>query len=316
MRRMRRGTRRGLLGLGIALGGLGLAFAYAPAGVAVTFAAALLCMPMDFNVPGRRLMLYGAMLCNAGAIYVGSGSLLLAAVPLPLAFGVPTEFLAKRSPVLLVAAPWIGAIASLVLFGLAWPTGLWGFAVAPWLIGLLPLTRWFEYAKAVQTYDQLPKPLKIGQPIPPLRLPRVDGGEPFDFADRQGRFTLLCFVRGNWCPVCHVMMRVFSKEAETFARYNVDLVAISPEQGVAATSFARDMGLDYTFLVDEGAQVAKAWGILDLGEHNGNPVPMPVCMLVDPQGILRFLSRPEDIASIADKRRVLALVEAHAAKAA
>jgi peroxiredoxin len=316
MRGMRRRAVKAWIGLGIAGAGVALAFVQPVVAVGVTFAAVFVCLPWQFNVPSLRLACYVALLCHAAAIYLGSGSSLLAAVPLPFALWMPpAEFMAKR-PLLLLWSPVVGIGASLLLLLLAWPTGIWGFAVAPWLIGLAPLSRWTGFAKSVRAYDERPKGLKVGQPMPPLRLPRRDGGEPFDLGQRTGRFTLLCFLRGDWCPICHVMMRVFRKEASALARYNVDLVAISPEHGEAAHAFARDLGLDYVFLVDEHAELAKRWGILDLGEHNGDPVPMPVCMLIDPAGVLRFLSRPEDFSTFLDKSKVLALVEAHAPKAA
>jgi peroxiredoxin len=329
MRRMRGRATKSLIALGVALAGLALALlGTAPAfrdgvlsevfpavGVAVTFAAVFFSLPMEFNVPGLRLVTYAALLCNVVVVYVGSGSLLLAAVPLPLAFWLPpTEFMASR-PALLKWAHVICIGSSAILFLLAWPTGYWGFAAAPWLLSLMVAMRWVQYPKTLRAFDERPKPLKVGSPMPPLRLPRRDGGPAFDLSEQTG-FTLLCFLRGDWCPICHVMMRLFRKEASTLARYNVNLVAISPTQGEAAQAFARDMALHYTYLVDEHAQLAKQWGILDLGEFNGDPVPMPVCMLVDPGGVLRFLSRPEDFSTFADKSKVLALVEAHAAKAA
>jgi peroxiredoxin len=204
---------------------------------------------------------------------------------------------------------------SLLLFALAWPTGPWGLAVAPWGLSVLTLPNLYAIWRSYDTYAARPKLLKLGQPMPPLRLPQRDGGE-FDLAEQRGRFTLLCFLRGDWCPMCHVMMRLFRKEAPRLARHNVQLVSVSPDAGPAAQAFARDLGLDYTMLVDEHARVAAEWGVLDKSEHNGDPVPMPVFMLVDPNGILRFLSRPDDFSTFVDKTRVLALVEDHAPKAA
>ena len=305
-----------LVGLGVALAGLSLSFLYPPAAVGITFVAVLVALPIEFNVPLGRFATYAALLCNVAAIYLGSGSLFLAAVPLPFAFWMPpSEFIWKR-PKLFFWAPILGLAASLVLFALAWPTGVWGFALAPWLLGLFGAGMWINGHKRVRRYEERPKALKVGQPMPPLKLPKRDGGETFDLAAQNGRFTLLCFLRGDWCPLCHVMMRVFRKEAPKLAQHNVHLVAVSPNRGPDAEAFAKDLGIDYVMLVDEHAQVAKEWGILDLGEHNGDPVPMPVSLLVDPDGVLRFMSRPEDFSTFVDKTSVLALVEAHAAKAA
>jgi len=266
-------------------------------------------------VPASRAAYYGSLLCHAAAIYYGSGSLLLAAVPLPIGLAAcPNEFLLRRGPAVALGAAPIGFVLSLLLFALAWPTGPWGFAVAPWALSVLVVRQMYSIWRSYDAYVSRPKLLKLGQPMPPLRLPQRDGGE-FDLAEQKGRFTLLCFLRGDWCPMCHVMMRLFRKEAPRLAQHNVQLVSVSPDAGPAAQAFARDLGLDYTMLVDEHARLAADWGVLDKSEHNGDPIPMPVFMLVDPNGILRFLSRPDDFSTFVDKTRVLALVE-DAAKAA
>ena len=311
---MRRAA-KSFISLGGALAGLLLVLVYPPAAVAVTFVATIMALPMDHNVPASRAAYYGSLLCHAAAIYYGSGSLLLAAVPLPIGLAAcPNEFLLRRGPAVALGAAPIGFVLSLLLFALAWPTGAWGFAVAPWALSLLMLRHLYSIWRSYDAFVTRPMLLKLGHPMPPLRLPQRDGGE-FDLAEQKGRFTLLCFLRGDWCPMCHVMMRLFRKEAPRLAQHNVQLVSVSPDAGPAAQAFARDLGLDYTMLVDEHARLAADWGVLDKSEHNGDPIPMPVFMLVDPNGILRFLSRPDDFSTFVDKTRVLALVE-DAAKAA
>jgi peroxiredoxin len=312
---MRRSA-KSFIGLGGALAGLLLVLVYPPAAVAVTFLAAFVALPMEHNVPAGRAAYYGTVLCNAAAVYHGSGSLLLALVPLPIGLSMcPNEFLLRRGPTFVLAAPPIALGLSGLLFALAWPTGWWGVAVAPWVLSVLTFPELYKIWRSYHVYAARPKLLKLGQPMPPLRLPRRDGGE-FDLAEQKGRFILLCFLRGDWCPMCHVMMRLFRNEAPRLARHNVQLVSVSPDAGPAAVAFARDLGLDYVMLVDEHARLAAEWGVLDQSEHNGDPVPMPVFMLVDPGGLLRFLSRPDDFSTFADKTRVLALVEDQAAKAA
>jgi peroxiredoxin len=305
---MRRAA-KSFISLGGALAGLLLVLVYPPAAVAVTFVATVMALPMNHNVPASRAAYYGSLLCHAAAIYYGSGSLLLAAVPLPIGLAaLPNEFLLRRGPAVALGAAPLGFVLGLLLFALAWPTGPWGFAVAPWALSVLVLRDLYAIWRSYDAFLARPALLKLGQPMPPLRLPQRDGGE-FDLAEQKGRFTLLCFLRGDWCPMCHVMMRLFRNEAPRLAQHNVQLVSVSPDAGPAAQAFARDLGLDYTMLVDEHARLAADWGVLDKGEHNGDPIPMPVFMLVDPNGILRFLSRPDDFSSFVDKTRVLALVE-------
>jgi peroxiredoxin len=313
---MRRSA-KSFISLGAALAGLLLVLVYPPVAVAVTFIAAFMAWPMDYNVPAGRAAYYGAILCNAAAIYHGSGSLLLAAVPVPIGLAlVPSEVLLRRGPAVVLFAPMVALAVSLALLAAAWPTGVWGFAVAPWALSVVAMFKMLSIRRSYDVYAARPKRLKVGQPMPALRLPRRDDAGEFDLAEQKGRFTLVCFLRGDWCPMCHVMMRLFRKEAPRLAQYNVQLISVSPDCGPAAQEFARDLGLDYTMLVDEHARLAAEWGVLEEFKHDGDPVPMPVCMLVDPDGILRFMSRPDDFSTFVDETKVLALVEVHASKAA
>src|SRR5262245_20109697 len=171
MRRMPRAA-NSWIGLGIAGAGVALSFAYPVAAVAVAFAGVVFSLPMSFNVPSRRLAHHGALVCYAATIYLGSRSLALAAVPLPFAPSIPPSELVIKRPASLSWAPPLCIGASLALFALAWPTGSWGFAVAPCLLGLLPFAHFSSFSKAVRAFDDRPKLPKVGQPMPPLALPR------------------------------------------------------------------------------------------------------------------------------------------------
>jgi peroxiredoxin len=314
---MRR-TAYSLVGLGVALVGLALAFLYAPLGVGLSFAGTFVALPMSrVNTPMGRAAYYAALFCYCGAVYVGSGSLALALVPAPVGLAMcPTEFLMGLGPVVTLRTPLAGFVLSLVAVAFAWPVGVWGFAVAPALIAVVPVRQMLKILSGDEAFTARPRPLKVGQSMPALSLPRRDGAGTFDLEAERGHFVLLCFLRGDWCPMCHVMMRLFRREAPRLARHNVHLVSISPDGGPAAQEFARDLGLDYTMLVDEESKVAASLAILDPAASDVKPFPMPVCLLIDPDGVLRFVSRPHDFSSFVDESKVISLVEGGKSRAA
>ena len=67
------------------------------------------------------------------------------------------------------------------------------------------------------------------------------------------------------------------------------------------------------YLVDEGSQTAKRLGLLEGAQKDGEEVPSPVSLLVDAEGILRYVSRPFDFTSFTNTSKVVQLLEAPAA---
>src|SRR5262249_49340343 len=100
-----------------------------------------------------RAAYYAALLCYAAAVYRGSGSALLAAVPVPVGMALcPTEFFMQYGPRFALRVPMIAAVTSLGLFGFAWRSGMgwWGLAVAPCGPAILLS---FQLGKILRSHD-------------------------------------------------------------------------------------------------------------------------------------------------------------------
>jgi peroxiredoxin len=59
-------------------------------------------------------------------------------------------------------------------------------------------------------------------------------GHPVTLTDQlKNSHVLLIFVRGDWCPTCHIMLRSYFRNKEKFAEKNVRIIGIGPDpQGV------------------------------------------------------------------------------------
>ena len=304
------GPALGLLGVAVFLG-------WSVLGVAVTFlgAFAALFAALSFNVSVARWAYAVAVLLHAGVVYAGSGSALLSAavlvalMPLP-----PNEPLIRR---LGYKAGWLillFPVAGGMLLALAQPPGRWRWAAAPALAGSALLAAFVASGTAkLRRQRRREWAFQVGQPVPDFTLKSREGVS-FQLSAERGRYVLLCFLQGDWCPICHVQMRIYQKEAPVLARHNVKLVAISPSAGEDARIFARDMGVgvDYLLLEDPESQVARQFGAASSNAQSGKGGPLPVSFLIGPEGHIVHASRPDDVESFLDPRKVLEFLEQRA----
>jgi peroxiredoxin len=272
---------------------------FAPAAVALTFVGFFLAMGgiLKLNVPVRRLVYLGAVAAHAGAVYATSRSPWLGAAALlaPLSL-VPTEQFARRLGYNGALLTPLGPVLGIACLAAGWPEGRWTWEVVPVLLTCV-FFAFIWVGGAVKLRRAVPASwnVRIGAPAPSVRLPARDGQSEFDLGTERGRFVLLCFLRGDWCPVCHVQMRIYRKEAPLLAEHKVKLVAISPSQGPEAEELARQVGVDYLLLVDRDCKAAQQFGAIEPKAHAGQDVPLPASFLVDPDGVVRWASRPQDV---------------------
>src|ERR1700722_15867651 len=76
-----------------------------------------------------------------------------------------------------------------------------------------------------------------------------------------GRFAVILFYRGAWCPYCNAQLRAFHRAHDTLAALDADVFALSVDAGATTREPAAEHGL--TFPLGHGADaqaVAAATG--------------------------------------------------------
>ncbi len=292
----------------LALGGAGLVPLQPVAGVAVGVVGAVLStfMAIALNVPLSRHAQRVAAVGAAAAVYLATESpLLAAATAVPFVVLMPNEPVMSTSAALVVPQLLFGSLSGAVLVAAAWPTGLWGLAAVPGiLLNAMFLKGNLDGRKHANVVLKNTK-LRVGERLPDIRLPYRDGDGEFVLADERGGALLLVFVRGDWCPMCHVMMRLISREAKTLARHAVKLVIITPTEGPVDGEFAQQLGLETRLVLDKGSATALSFSMQDAGERDGQPIPLPVALLVDRDGVLRDVTRPDDVSRFAGEKKII-----------
>lgn len=66
-----------------------------------------------------------------------------------------------------------------------------------------------------------------GQQFPTMTASRVGGGEMTIPQDLEGRWAILLFYRGHWCPYCRQQLMDFQRAQEQLKDIGVEVVALS-----------------------------------------------------------------------------------------
>jgi peroxiredoxin len=155
----------------------------------------------------------------------------------------------------------------------------------------------------------------IGAPAPPFSLPDQDE-KPVSLSDFRGdRHLLLIFVRGDWCPGCHMMLRTYQKEAERFKSKNIFVLSIGPDPVGVNREMVERLNLDFKVLSDEGQKTAMQYGVqLDnydnaFAEKYDEGIPLPASFLVDKNGIVRYVSRPDKVGEFLNPSLIFPIIE-------
>ncbi|HET7817673.1 MAG TPA: peroxiredoxin family protein [Bacteroidia bacterium] len=155
--------------------------------------------------------------------------------------------------------------------------------------------------------------ITAGRPAPDFTLPDQDGNM-VTLSDYIGkRNLLLIFVRGDWCPWCHMMLRTYQREIKRFEEKNIMLIAIGPDPKDVNHQMVEKLGLDYRVLADNRQQTASVYGCQLSHEENknlltSNPIrkhyeeglPLPASFLIDKKGMIIYTSRPDRVGEPVD----------------
>jgi peroxiredoxin len=156
--------------------------------------------------------------------------------------------------------------------------------------------------------------IEIGKQAPDFTLPDQDE-KPVSLSTFNGqRDLLLIFVRGDWCPGCHMMLRTYERERERFQRKNILVMAIGPDPVGVNKEMVQKLGLDFKVLSDEGQRTAKVYGVqLNEYEHViedfSEGIPLPASFLIDRNGIVRYVSRPDRVGEFLNPSLIFPIVE-------
>jgi peroxiredoxin len=146
---------------------------------------------------------------------------------------------------------------------------------------------------------------------------------------RAGRPAVVVFYRGAWCPYCNIALRTYQAElAPALADRGFVMIAVSPQKPDGSLSTAETNELSYAVVSDPGNRLASALGILtepspeaaaaaqkvglDVAERNadgGLTLPMPTTVVVDANGVIRWIDVHPNYTTRSEVPDILAAVD-------
>jgi peroxiredoxin Q/BCP len=156
--------------------------------------------------------------------------------------------------------------------------------------------------------------VQVGSPAPEFSLPDEDN-QLVNLGQFKGRHLLLIFVRGDWCPGCHMMLRTYEKSREKFKEKNMLVMAIGPDPVGVNKEMLKKLDVEFKILSDEAQRTAMTYGV-QLAEYENNfaetydvGIPLPASFLIDKDGIVRYVSRPDRVGEFLNPTLIFPIIE-------
>lgn len=215
---------------------------------------------------------------------------------------------------------WLDPLLTLPGLGLL----IWGALSAPAWLMLLPAAWAMNHimmaTMSMKMYLSILKAKAGGYAVEPGKLaPEFtltdQDGQPISLASFKGQgHAMLVFVRGDWCPSCHITLRSYARNKEKFQAKGVTLLAIGPDPVGVNLRMVQELGVPYRMLSDEGQRTAMAYGVqMDdpvSKMMKADGVPLPASFLVDKSGVVRYTSRPERAGEFLSPETIFPVLEA------
>ena len=140
--------------------------------------------------------------------------------------------------------------------------------------------------------------LKLNTQAPEFILPNIKG-EKVSLSSQKGKWIVLVFYRGSWCPMCNTQIANLASDYPKFQEVNAEIIAIStdiPEKAVKTQKKSHSL---FPILLDEKGKVVQLYGVL-VEKRERKDVPafmhgkkagtyaMPAVFIIDSQGVLRY----------------------------
>lgn len=150
-------------------------------------------------------------------------------------------------------------------------------------------------------YERGPRPNKlpteIGAEAPDFELKDVNGNT-VRLSDFRGKnHVLLVFVRGDWCPTCHIMIREYEINRDKFVSKGIIPIGIGPDSTEVNKQMMERLGWKNMLLSDEKQEVATRYGLLFMGNNveasYETGIALPASFLICSNGIVRHVTRSD-----------------------
>ena len=112
------------------------------------------------------------------------------------------------------------------------------------------------------------------------------------------------------------MLRTYERNRERFMAKGIHVLGIGPDSEDVNKDMVERIGVGYRLLSDEGQRTSQRYGviydnpILDSGVDYDQGIPLPASFLVDIDGVVRYVSRPDRVGEFLDPALIFGVLDA------
>lgn len=125
--------------------------------------------------------------------------------------------------------------------------------------------------------------LEVGQPAPGFTLKNHIGKQLSLASYKSKKNVMLIFYRGHWCPFCIGQLDDIQSILPLLEKYNVQLLAISPEGDEGMQKVTERFDQSYIFLSDPELKATDSYGI-----RRDQELPHPAVVIINSEGIVEW----------------------------
>jgi len=213
-----------------------------------------------------------------------------------------------------------GAVAALVIYlfavqGLDFSWSLWLAPLPPLAAALFLTGAYVQDARHIKRRTRFGYKVQAGKVAPEFELPDENGVQ-VKLSDYRGQHpVLLIFVRGDWCPGCHMMLRTYERSRAKFLEKGVHVLGIGPDNISINKDMVQRIGVGFRMLSDDAQTISGQYGVIydnpvmEMSINYAEGIPLPASFLVDIDGVVRYVSRPDRVGEFLDPSLIFSVLD-------
>jgi len=138
----------------------------------------------------------------------------------------------------------------------------------------------------------------INNQAPQFQLKNIYGNQ-VDLASFKGKWIVLVFYRGNWCPMCNIQITSLAKDYPEFQKRNTEIIAISTDTPEGARKTQEKTHAPFPILIDENNKVIQLYKVVVekrelkdivalMHRKKAGAYAMPSVFIIDTDGVVRY----------------------------
>lgn len=133
---------------------------------------------------------------------------------------------------------------------------------------------------------------------PQFQLKDTNGNQ-VSLTSLKGKWIVIDFYRGNWCPMCNTQIATLAKDYPKFQKLNAEIIAISTDTPEGAQKTKEKSQAPFPILIDEDNEIIQLYKV-DTKKRELKDMPalmhgkkagtyaMPAVFIIDTEGIIRY----------------------------